>query len=213
MKQEKKMSNDIAFDFEKVLESKKEEHIHQFLNKNQNIVSFFSSNDFVCSKYRLADAFIPDFLIIGREHFSNDIRAHVILMEIERSNIPIFTKTGDPTSQLTHAIRQVQDWKTWMKVNRTYLQTNLHKLLVENEIKDLASKEKQPIELKDAITHGFSEHYIVVAGRRNSMNVKDRLRLSQMNDDLDNIKIITYDVLLDRLLYNLGSNEGIHPYW
>ena len=32
----------------------------------------------------------------------------------------MFTKSGDPTSDLTHAIQQVRDWHTWIHVNVDY---------------------------------------------------------------------------------------------
>jgi hypothetical protein len=55
---------------------------------------------------------------------------------------------------------------------------------------------------------GFSLRFIAIAGRRNTMTVADRILLAQMNDDLDGIEIITYDVLLDWLLDAIANFDN-----
>lgn len=32
----------------------------------------------------------------------------------------MFTKNGDPTARLTHAIRQIEDWRDWLTRNASY---------------------------------------------------------------------------------------------
>jgi hypothetical protein len=51
--------------------------------------------------------------------------------------------------------------------------------------------------------HDFSDEYLVIAGRRSDLTGSDRLRLAQMNDDLNCIRVITYDVLIDALVKRL----------
>lgn len=51
----------------------------------------------------------------------------VQLVEIERADNTLFTNGGDPSSKLTHAIRQVQDWKLWIRDNRDYYQRQISK--------------------------------------------------------------------------------------
>jgi len=62
-------------------------------------------------------------------------------------------------------------------------------------------------ELKEALTHGLRDFYLVIAGRRNAMRVDDRLRLGQIHQEFKNIQIITYDVIIDAWL-----NKALQEY-
>lgn len=42
------------------------------------------------------------------------------LVEIEPPSFRLFTAKGDPSKELTHALRQVRDWQRWLQVNRAY---------------------------------------------------------------------------------------------
>jgi hypothetical protein len=42
------------------------------------------------------------------------------LAEIESPAKPMFTKGGEPSAALTHAIQQVRDWHTWLHENADY---------------------------------------------------------------------------------------------
>jgi hypothetical protein len=55
-----------------------------------------------------------------------------------------------------------------------------------------------------SIVQGFQDRYLIIVGRREGMRIEDRLALEQMNHDLLNIRIITYDVLLDGILKRLA---------
>jgi hypothetical protein len=115
----------------------------------------------------------------------------VSFVEIERADFPLFNKNGDPSAKLTHAIRQLQDWKSWVKTNRNYLCRDLEKYLLS-----LGSLQEHE---EPSFRFGFSESYYVVIGQRNVMTVDNRLLLAQMNDDLNGISVITYDMLLNRI--------------
>jgi hypothetical protein len=100
--------------FESVLNSSKEQDIHIFLDKNHDLLKFNTYGGFVSSKFKLADKYIPDFVTI--EHMIQALNTPITFIEIERANKKLFTKSGDPTSFLTHAVRQVQDWKAWISI-------------------------------------------------------------------------------------------------
>ena len=144
----------------------------------------------------------------------NDPSPSVAFIEIERADIPLFTKSGDPSAQLTHAIRQVQDWKNWVKKNRSYFHSVLQQLVAE-EMPD-GKPERGHYwgrnRIKEGVVYGFHDEYIVIAGRRHTMDMSTRLRLAQMNHDLHDIRIITYDVLLELLLRYYSSGK-LSPYW
>jgi hypothetical protein len=179
----------VGLEFEAILDGNNEEAIHRILNSNKDI--FFSA-DLTISKFKLGDLFVTDFLNVQpSSRLTCDPRAHVSFVEIERADFPLFSKSGDPSSKLTHAVRQVQNWKSWVKTNRDYLARQIERHLVREPLSD----HQEP-----TLRYGFAEDYQIFIGRRNSMSIEDRLLLAQMNDDLDGILIMTYDTLLDRLV-------------
>jgi len=198
----------FLLEFDIVLNSSKEQDIHDFLKKNDRLLGFNSWDSFVTSKYKLADKYVPDFVVVGLAPLCNSPILSVTFVEIERANEALFTKSGDPTSFLTHAIRQVQDWKGWVLENRNYLQYEIQKLILKKNDTNVSKESKwKRNKIPNTISYGFIDEYIVVAGRRNSMTMEDRLRLSQMNRDLDRIKVITYDVLMDSIFRELDRNR------
>jgi hypothetical protein len=202
---------DIAIQFERILDSAHEQEIHAFLETHPQLFNFLQDRGILKSKFRLADAFIPDFISIGADFSSNSLRSLITFVEIERSNMPLFTKSGDPTSGLTHAIRQVQNWKQWVTNNRMYMQQVFAKITTE-ELAKANDGDSWVIKSLRGVAHGFSDRYLVIAGRRNTMSVPDRILLSQMNDDLHGIKIITYDVLLEWLLSSISGADDLSFY-
>lgn len=85
----------LAEKFEKILDCDSEEKIHKFLFKNTIFLNYFGHSDNILfSKFRLADDYIPDFVLLGEERRSNALQASVTMIEIERSNKPLFTKAG-----------------------------------------------------------------------------------------------------------------------
>jgi len=172
--------------FEELLRSSdREEDVHQFLACNSWLISFsFFGDGFLLdsgthscsSKGRLGDSFVTDFLFLSSNLPLNDPRPMAHFIEIERPNLLLFTKAGDPTSGLTHAIRQVQDWRQWVDQNRAFLYRTF------------------PFSCND----GVHDSFLVIAGRRDHMDVSKRLRLAQMNQDLNGIRIMTYDTILER---------------
>ena len=213
------LSETTAVEFEAVLQSHREESIHTFLARHTPLVGLVTWGGFIRSKFRLADAFVPDFLAVGIEPLSNSPIARAVFIEIERADVALFTRTGDPSSSLTHAIRQVQDWKLWTRDNRQYLQQTLQRIAAD-DTEAVAHRRADAVDrfLSDGsrflgcLSHGFTDRYLIVCGRRATMSVTDRLRLSQMNEDLQRIKIITYDVLMDALIRALAVQGGMYPY-
>src|SRR5438477_153894 len=112
---------DVAVQFETVLCSSDEQIVHTFLETQPELFGFLHDRGVIKSKFRLADAFTPDFVSFGSGN-GNDIRPRISFIEIERPTMPLFTKAGDPASGLTHAVRQVQNWKHWITNNRMYFQ-------------------------------------------------------------------------------------------
>src|SRR6476659_3294833 len=109
----------LVTDFHAALEDGREDVIHAFLKQNTVFLRFLHHR-LIKSKFHLAETYVTDFMTIGDSNL-NDPRPLVTFIEIERSDYPLFTRAGNPTALLTHAIRQTQDWKKWATDNRTYL--------------------------------------------------------------------------------------------
>ena len=75
-----------------------------------------SHGRWVIPQKRLGAEHVPDFLIaeIGSTGFV------WYAVELKRPQAKLFTKKGDPSAALTHALRQISDWRDWLSYNRDY---------------------------------------------------------------------------------------------
>jgi hypothetical protein len=101
-----------------------------------------------------------------------------------------------------HAVRQVQDWKSWIQQNRDFAEKRLRELTESK--KAIYAASWGYLEMNPDFRHGFTHQYIVVAGRHRDLSSKESVRLTQMNEDLAGIAIITYDKIIARLLESIG---------
>lgn len=79
-----------------------EETIQVFIQKNLLVLNEFSAQK-ILFKPPILNKFRADFAIINS-------RNELILIEIERANLPLLKKDGGTSSSLTHAFDQVHDW-------------------------------------------------------------------------------------------------------
>ena len=99
-------------------------------------------------------------------------------MELESPKVKMFTVKGDPTKELTHAIRQIQDWRSWLKSNRDYA---------------TRERNKHGLGLTDIDSNVPG---LIFIGRRKDVDKStDELRRQMVQDS--NILIHTYDTLID----------------
>ena len=68
------------------------------------------------TKISLGGEYAVDFAYVDMS--SNGAEWH--LVEIEPPGFRLFTKAGDPSHRLTHALRQVRDWQHWVAVNTSF---------------------------------------------------------------------------------------------
>lgn len=129
----------------------------------------------VIPQKRLGSQFVTDFLV-GEDSSAGRFWKAI---ELESPRVPMFTKAGDPSRLLVHAIRQIQDWRAWLVSNQAY-----------------ASRPR--------LEHGLGLVDIspqlpgrILIGRRHLTNSGTSLLRRQMSADL-RIEIRSYDSLLDR---------------
>ena len=110
----------------------------------------------------------------------------ILLIELEKANLPIFTKTGRFRSHVTHAIQQVEDWLQWWR--------------------------EHPNEIPKALDSSIPPQGLIVIGRNIDLDEKDKRRLVHLNSNRL-VKVITYDDLLTRieaLIQSLVSLDKDH---
>lgn len=116
-----------------------------------------------------------DFLIA--ESDAGQLTWHAV--EIERPQAPLFTAKGDPSAALTHALRQISDWRNWLSHNRDY-----------------ASRSREHSGLGLANIDPELEG-LVIMGRETKTNaLTEQLRRRLMREN--RVRIYTYDWLARR---------------
>lgn len=120
-----------------------------------------------------------------------------LLVELERSVLPLFKKDGHTTQYLNNARGQVQDWKRYIEDNRA---------TVERELG-----------LSDISTN---PPCMIVIGRSASLSVENRRKLTTLENEAPRLKIMTYDDIYERAkavienlfgpLWNVEGNTQIY---
>lgn len=120
-----------------------------------------------------------------------------LLVELEKSIDPLFTKSGHPSHQLTHARGQIQDWKRYLEDNLSTVQRELS-------------------------LHGISPspRCLIVIGRSSTLSQDNRRKLVTIENEAPRLKILTYDDIYDNAkavvenllgpLWNVQGNTRIY---
>jgi hypothetical protein len=154
----------------------KEGKLHDLLLRNPVAIDPFGLG--IRTEVRLGNDYRVDLLI---QYEYSDKR--ILLIELERADISIFTQKGRPRAQVTHSIQQVEDWLRWWREN--------------------------PSKVPDGLDGSVPVEGLVVIGRSADMTEDDRRRLLGLNHTRL-VQVITYDDLLDRirsLIVTLEQNE------
>ena len=138
-------------------EAQREEDLQVFLTQNPYLL---------CPHYSRLWPKLPFGATVSDYVF--ELATDYLLVEIEPQNHKLFTKSGDPTAKLTHAISQTDDWTRYIQDNLT---------TVRNELQ------------LDRITPHPKR--LVVIGRDRDLTEDNKRRLRVM--ERDNLKIWTYD--------------------
>lgn len=151
-----------------------EETVHKYLALNPH---FFDPFYVRCwSKAPLGERYVVDFLI----KLADD---NYIVIEIEKPEDAIITKSGNLSSKCTHAIRQALEYREWLVSNHLY---------ARNEYE-----------------HIWRPQCMVVIGMESSLSDSQRARLMQENESRQGVlKIVGFDWLYNRasaVLNNLTS--------
>ena len=180
------VSDEDLLSLQKTLDAaKREEDIQQFLQVNPSILIQHLGGGhgrWVIPKARLGAEHVTDFLIAEKHSFGFQWQA----VEIESPKRAMFNKNGDPSQHLNHAIRQITDWRAWLKSNQAYASR---------------SRDEGGLGLTDIDTNVRG---LILIDRGENVLPNTAARRRQMVQDL-NIEIHTFDYLASALEGRLGA--------
>ena len=116
---------------------------------------------------------------------------HWQAVELESHNAKCFTKKGDYTRELTHAIKQIEDWRSWISDNIQY---------ARNE------RNKNGLGLTDIVSNIPG---LIIIGRRKDLLDRNKYKRRDIGNRL-NIKIHTYDWLYEQAKARCQILNGIN---
>ena len=126
VKPHQKLSNEKRQELATIIVSAGDERpIQKFIKENPFVLTEKiepAHHGQICiPKPNLGGLLHPDFLITGKD--SAGFWWYGV--ELESPKYHMFTKAGDPTKEHSHAIRQIEDWREWLKKNIGYAQDTL----------------------------------------------------------------------------------------
>lgn len=163
----------------------REEDVQQFLQANPKfLIQHLGGGHgrWVIPKARLGSEHVTDFLIAEKHSIGYEWQA----VELESPKRPMFNKSGDPSQHLNHAIRQITDWRAWLKANQAYASR---------------SRDEGGLGLTDI---DANVRGVILIDRRTNLDPSTAARRRQMVQDL-NIQIHTFDYLISALQGRIDS--------
>ena len=144
-------------------EDPREQALHEFLMSCPIILG--ANWDIVESEVRFGASYRADLVLRA-----NRAMPTVRLVELERPNHRLFTKSLREAHEVTHAVQQVNDWIRYCR--------------------------QHPEDPVIGASHGVSPDGLIVIGRSRYLTERERVTLAHNNQGRD-VKVITYDELLD----------------
>jgi Shedu protein SduA, C-terminal len=162
----------LVNEFEHVLgDAKDERPLQTFLAEHPELLCSLAEpgGDLWClDRPRLGSELIPDFLLAS----DSSIGFRWTLIELEGPNEAILTKDGMPAKKLAGAMKQIRDWRSWLRDNISYARDQLGLTDIHGECRS-----------------------VVVIGRRYTLDAKQAAAYRALSTNSD--AVMTYDRLLE----------------
>lgn len=199
-----KMQN-MYDEFKVLLERGGEREAHDFLKNHKDIIikSFnVAWNYYTCiSEFQLANNFRADFLILS----AHSGYWHAIFVELEPVDTKLYNKDGTQSRRLRGAMKQIEDWKEWIRINEPFLRQEFAKILKRDNApaiwpypiadykKGYSSGAKEIADMSSNVHY----YYHIVIGRRNKLSEEEQKRRAANDLQWGGPQIATYDRLLE----------------
>lgn len=153
--------------------STRERELHQFILRNPEILDCHLASIFSevqIGRYR------ADLVLQYRQ-----ADKRVVLIELERHNGRMFTKSGRLREKVTHACQQVEDWIEQIRTNS--------------------------VDVPSWLARSYTPEGAVVIGRSSDLTLEQQEKLFHINSNRL-VKVMTYDDLLERMTQLMLTLEG-----
>lgn len=100
-------------------EASREQDLQAFLEANPHLLILHlrgGHGRWVIPQKRLGSEYVTDFVIGDKD----SIGYHWTAVELESPTANAFTKSGNDSAHLSHARRQIEDWRMWLRSNGDY---------------------------------------------------------------------------------------------
>jgi len=162
--------NETLKDYYKLLDKKCNENaIHNFIAQHPIMLAcmmYGGKGNWVFSKPKLGDKYVPDFLMCTQDSGG----FHWALVELESPNKKALRKDGQQSAHLSTAIKQINEWRIWLRKNIAYARHGLGFIDIDAECPAL-----------------------IVIGRRKSILPEMQEYYRELSND--KLKIMSYDRL------------------
>lgn len=158
---------------------------HPLLILHASLDGFFpvaSRRSLLFSHVRLAAEFEVDFLYGSM----NSIGLFWTFIELESPSAKIFTRRGDPSAALSHALRQILDWQSWLHDNPAY---------AERTLSELAKPTLDDFGWTGCLRR--PPQSLIIIGRRSDLTERTNRLRAQLCAANPLLEILTYDRLFD----------------
>ncbi len=150
-----------------------------------------SSRTSLFSKFQLGNEFETDFMFC----YGTSMGISCTFVELERADVPLFTKKGDPSKYLTHALRQVMNWRAWLEDHRDF---------ALSEIVRVANTSEQRWDWPATLRKPF--RFVIVIGRRSKLTEHGNRLRAELCNSTPGLEIVTYDRLFDNYWFDKTEN-------
>jgi len=162
----------LVDEFERVLgDAKDERPLQAFLAEHPELLCRLAEPGgqlWCLDRPRLGSELIPDFLLAS----DSSIGFRWTLIELEGPNEAILTKDGVPAKKLAGAMKQIRDWRGWLRSNIGYA--------------------REQVGLTDIHAECRS---VIIVGRRQGLDAKQARVYGALSGNSDTV--MTYDRLLE----------------
>ena len=159
-----KISKDVILGLEKIVQEENGEEVYQKYIKNHPVLLDPLASRII-DKHKLGDDYVTDFVV-------KTLKGEYLLVEIEKPQDNIFTKSGDFSSKFSHALGQVLDFIEWVESDIAY---------AEKKLPGISSPQG-----------------LLIMGRRDNIPDKLQKKLQRFNKNSNSVKVLTYDDIIEK---------------
>jgi len=135
-------------------------------------------SSYLVSEQSLGAEYRADYMLFGH----NSIGHHIVLVEFEDVNVDyVITTSNSENAAVRKGLTQIRDWKRWMDNNRLYFLNSCGLSELANSIPS------------------WGIHYCLVVSRRTRMNKIANEMRGQLQHEIPELHVISYDRLVDNV--------------